>query len=117
MRAWGATVVCLALVGCVGSDTRKCGELTCPGFSVCSPKGDRCVLPEQIVACNGLSNQDPCTYASTMQTAFCFDGVCTAVACGNGIIEPGEVCDDGNTRDGDGCSPDCKSNESCGHAI
>lgn len=28
--------------------------------------------------------------------------------CGNGIIEPGEECDDGNSRDGDGCSADCK---------
>jgi TonB family protein len=27
--------------------------------------------------------------------------------CGNGILEPGEQCDDGNTRDGDGCSPAC----------
>ncbi len=32
--------------------------------------------------------------------------------CGNGIVSPekGEVCDDGNTKDGDGCSADCKSN-------
>ena len=27
--------------------------------------------------------------------------------CGNGIVEPGEPCDDGNTRSGDGCSGDC----------
>jgi cysteine-rich repeat protein len=27
--------------------------------------------------------------------------------CGNGEIEPGEACDDGNTRDGDGCSAIC----------
>lgn len=28
--------------------------------------------------------------------------------CGNGIVEPGETCDDGNTRSGDGCSSDCQ---------
>jgi cysteine-rich repeat protein len=28
-------------------------------------------------------------------------------ACGNGIIEAGEQCDDGNTGDGDGCSSSC----------
>ena len=28
--------------------------------------------------------------------------------CGNGVLEPGEFCDDGNTADDDGCSGDCK---------
>jgi cysteine-rich repeat protein len=27
--------------------------------------------------------------------------------CGNGTLEPGEVCDDGNTANGDGCSTAC----------
>src|SRR5690606_32259006 len=27
--------------------------------------------------------------------------------CGNGVVEAGETCDDGNTRGGDGCSPSC----------
>lgn len=29
------------------------------------------------------------------------------VPCGNGVEDPGEECDDGNTVDGDGCSPVC----------
>ncbi len=38
--------------------------------------------------------------------------------CGNGVIESiGEVCDDGNTLSGDGCSADCDSNETCGNAV
>lgn len=28
-------------------------------------------------------------------------------ACGNGWLEDGEVCDDGNAEDGDGCNADC----------
>ena len=28
--------------------------------------------------------------------------------CGNGELEDGEACDDGNTRGGDGCGPSCK---------
>jgi fibro-slime domain-containing protein len=31
--------------------------------------------------------------------------------CGNGIIEAGEACDDGNTKSGDGCSYDCHTIE------
>ncbi len=37
--------------------------------------------------------------------------------CGNGEIDEGEVCDDGNNISGDGCSADCKSDESCGNNI
>lgn len=33
------------------------------------------------------------------------DGVC--IVCGNGILETGEECDDGNTDGGDGCSSTC----------
>ena len=32
---------------------------------------------------------------------------CTIPRCGDGIHDGGEVCDDGNTRSGDGCSADC----------
>lgn len=32
---------------------------------------------------------------------------CVAQTCGNGVIEGNEVCDDGNTEDGDWCSSDC----------
>ena len=31
--------------------------------------------------------------------------------CGSGIRDSGEVCDDGNKRDGDGCSADCRTIE------
>ncbi|MCW5891697.1 MAG: DUF4215 domain-containing protein [bacterium] len=36
--------------------------------------------------------------------------------CGNGTIELGEQCDDGNTAACDGCSPACRT-ESCGDAV
>jgi cysteine-rich repeat protein len=40
-------------------------------------------------------------------------GLCD-VACGNGDVEPGEECDDGNTVSGDGCSDACLE-EICGN--
>lgn len=33
--------------------------------------------------------------------------VCAPAMCGNGVQEPPESCDDGNTEDGDECSADC----------
>ncbi len=52
----------------------------------------------------------------------CGDGLCnppetgmscpsdcmTGSTCGDGFLQPGEVCDDGNTLNGDGCSSDCQ---------
>src|ERR1043165_550132 len=39
-------------------------------------------------------------------------------ACGDREInQADEVCDDGNTASGDGCSGDCKSDETCGNGV
>ena len=38
---------------------------------------------------------------------------CVAPVCGNGIIGPGEDCDDGNNDDGDGCSLTCTVEPGC----
>lgn len=39
--------------------------------------------------------------------------------CGDGVIEGGELCDDGNNLPGDGCEPDCtiQGDEKCGNGI
>ena len=37
--------------------------------------------------------------------------------CGNNTIDAGEVCDDGNSTAGDGCSADCESDETCGNGV
>ncbi|MEX1369406.1 MAG: DUF4215 domain-containing protein [Nannocystaceae bacterium] len=36
--------------------------------------------------------------------------------CGNGVVDPGEVCDDGNALDGDGCSATCQG-ATCGNGV
>jgi len=41
------------------------------------------------------------------ESSFCRTN-CTIPKCGDGILDGGEVCDDGNTNDGDGCAGDCK---------
>jgi len=35
-------------------------------------------------------------------------GACPDAVCGNGELEPGEFCDDGNLVDDDGCASDCE---------
>ncbi|MDI3286640.1 DUF4215 domain-containing protein [Polyangium sp. 15x6] len=39
------------------------------------------------------------------------------LSCGDGILDAGEFCDDGNNASGDGCSATCISDESCGNGI
>jgi cysteine-rich repeat protein len=39
-------------------------------------------------------------------------GAPPAAICGDGSVELGEECDDGNTADGDGCSSDCRNEDS-----
>jgi cysteine-rich repeat protein len=46
------------------------------------------------------------------------DGIgdaCDPPECGNKVVEKGEICDDGNTKSGDGCNSTCTSNEVCGN--
>ncbi len=42
--------------------------------------------------------------------------VCLATSCGNGVLDPGEQCDDGNIIDGDRCSALCRVEE-CGNNV
>ncbi len=39
------------------------------------------------------------------------------VGCGDGVVQSGEVCDDGNTDDGDACRGDCASDYTCGNGV
>ena len=39
----------------------------------------------------------------------CIVGVGDAADCGNGVLDPGETCDDGNRVEGDGCGPTCQT--------
>ena len=48
------------------------------------------------------------------QAAFNGFGRCL---CGDGIVDPDEVCDDGNTNENDGCTSACTVGTACGDGI
>ena len=80
-----------------------------------------------IAACSDHEGDAPPTTAEDCATpgdedgnglADCGDPACLAFpacqpVCGNGKLEPGEACDDGNQIDGDGCDRNCRLT-SCG---
>jgi fibro-slime domain-containing protein len=43
----------------------------------------------------------------------CSGDACALGICGNGALEPGEICDDGNALPFDGCSVDCQLEPEC----
>lgn len=49
----------------------------------------------------------------------CFSEEPEPVLCGNGVVEPGEECDDGNKVSGDGCSATCLLEQpaACGNGV
>ncbi len=67
-----------------------------------------------LVAVEAACNDDAANYDSCFSGANppCENGVedtfgkCNG--CGNGIVDPGEKCDDGNNQDGDGCNENCQ---------
>ncbi|MFH2007516.1 MAG: LIC_13355 family lipoprotein [bacterium] len=44
-------------------------------------------------------------------------GGASPVRCGDGLVDPGEQCDDGNTVGGDGCSAACTREPRCGDGV
>ena len=71
--------------------------------------GDRTSDLEDEVFCsgNGTYDSETCTCDSGFSGNDCSETVPTPSQCGNGVIDSGESCDDGNTANGDGCSSTC----------
>ena len=81
--------------------------------------GGQCVLVEECTdtcesleyecdthtLCGNVTDCGSCPIGPPLQV--CSNLYLCEIACGNGAIDPGEECDDGNTNDGDGCSSTC----------
>jgi cysteine-rich repeat protein len=106
--------VIAAGVGCVQASTVACGDIVCPAGSVCVASG--CASPEQASACEQLPDASACSLPN-LRNGSCLGGACRPLICGDLIVGFGEVCDDGNGDDGDGCSRDCRSSEVCGNGV
>jgi len=85
------------LLGICSSGTQTCGnnvwgeciQNNFPTIEICNDLDDDC---------DGLIDED---------------NVCYVPECGNGILDQGEQCDDGNVIMGDGCSLTCQIEEPC----
>jgi cysteine-rich repeat protein len=86
---------------------------------VCDDVHSLCVDPAQVTACSGAPDNQACSYPGVAQ-GVCAGGVCFGNTCGNGVLDPGEVCDGDLGVDasiGQTCSPDCRAIWMCGNGI
>jgi cysteine-rich repeat protein len=88
---------CAADADCNPMNDPCAGTATCVGATVQGQTVKQC-MPGTPLA-NG---------ASCGAGLFCVNMNCVAPACGDGVVEAPEECDDGNTTNGDGCDTDCK---------
>ena len=96
------------------TDDPGLGELTDNG----GPTATHALLPGSPAI--DLAPADSCRDEDQRGVARPIGSGCDAGAfesgCGNGIVDDGEDCDDGNTSDSDGCSATCKIELVCGDA-
>jgi fibro-slime domain-containing protein len=85
----------------------KCGDGKVRGLETCddgnTTSGDGCSANCRVefgYACGSAADAGADAGPSA--------GPCVKAVCPNGITEPGEGCDDGNTIAGDGCGPTCQ---------
>ncbi len=81
---------------------------TLPGMSDAGPatQDDPTIPPPD---CGSLPDFTTCHTGPTVPRQICIDGDCIASLCGDGELDlaGGEVCDDGDVLDGNGCANDC----------
>src|SRR5207249_82107 len=88
------------LASCIEPRLTHCPPIDCPPDKVCDGHGG-CALPAQVTSCVGAVDGKPCSYIG-VPTGECRDLLCIPAGCGNGVLVPTEICDDGNNVDGDG---------------
>ncbi|HWQ99346.1 MAG TPA: hypothetical protein VN397_00680 [Candidatus Methylomirabilis sp.] len=87
---------------CIRTVAKSCA----PNSTYCGPNSE-CKGPVPYVmtrTCGKPGMSDACTYASGWSTCH------PASWCGDGQVNEGEACDDGNTDDTDACTSVCKKN-------
>jgi len=97
----------------------------CALGQMCADLGSGCTCVPAVAACGGPGNPNGppvCWGACPSASMVCatFAGGCMCLQgpnlCGNGTLDPGEGCEDGNTVSGDGCDANCTPT-ACGNGI
>lgn len=78
-------------------------------FCVMAPKDSSCYVAVDGKTTGNITLDNDCVCTADPETCEQVEiDISAAIECGNGILEEGENCDDGNTSGGDGCSSSCQ---------
>ena len=106
VRGWAACALSGGLLACSASGEAPVRVVT-PGATL--PQSS--APPTLVTGVNG-----PAESTASDAVLLCGDSDCSAAkvrgVCGDGVLSADEACDDGNTRDGDGCDASCLAVES-----
>lgn len=104
-------------LGCNGTDRCALGACAVHSGNPCAAAGECCEETTDSCLTDCPDVLPRCGNGFVQSGEECDDGNaaggdgCSAdcrLECGNGTLDPGETCDDGNTDDGDGCSASCQ---------
>ena len=102
----GGVCVVRSSVACSGADT-QCGT---DGFGRCVERATEHV--RSCIPTTGGPNQCMWSAPGTPNWSACQ----AQGSCGDGVVDPGEQCDDANTNNNDGCTNQCTTN-TCGDGV
>ncbi|HEY4014849.1 MAG TPA: DUF4215 domain-containing protein [Polyangiaceae bacterium] len=116
MQTWISRSLVVAVLGGLGLCAASCATSVPGSESIFTDGGSPESAVPVVDASAGDDGGTPSVVlggdgAPTEPTDGCASGACDAAVdyCGDGIIEPPETCDDGNSRPGDGCSGACQT--------
>lgn len=102
-------------IGACGYPDAKCSSRYRYSENAPIPWANKCVLPDEDPppATSGPSTSSTTDEGESSSSSPSSDessttGELPMPTCGNAIPEPGELCDDGNSVEADGCNPDCR---------
>ncbi len=109
----GCSASCWRETGC--GDGVACGAEACDdgNADACDGCSPACQVEPGLRCGDGIVNAACGEACDPPAPGLCSAACQPIAACGNGVLDAGEACDDGNTTACDGCSPTCQP-EGCG---
>jgi virginiamycin B lyase len=113
----GCTTGCRLVTGC--GDGVVCGAEACDDGNGddCDGCSAACVVETGLRCGDGVLNATCGEECDPPEPGLCSPQCAVVTGCGNGVVDPGEACDDGDADDCNGCTTQCTTVTGCGDGV